>query len=102
MDVQVRREEVREPLTKEELEEVVDIYLTETETIWIFDMPTIMVSSEAEEADKLRQQNVAYMELCKNRVGNDRYTDRMMQTLNGAPKIKEVQCDKIIMADKGK
>lgn len=49
-----------------------------------------------------RKHNVAYMELCKNRVGNDRYTDRMMQTLNGAPKIKEVQCDKIIMADKGK
>ncbi|XP_077189526.1 dynein axonemal intermediate chain 4 [Paroedura picta] len=100
IDVQIRREEVQEPLTKEELEEVVDIYLTETETIWIFDMPTIMVSSEAEEADKMRQQNITYMELCKNRVGNDRYTDRMMQTLNGAPKIKEVQCDKIIMADK--
>nr|XP_056700737.1 dynein axonemal intermediate chain 4 [Euleptes europaea] len=100
IDVQVRREEAQEPLTKEELEKVVDIYLTETETIWMFDMPTIMVSSEAEEADKVRHQNIAYMELCKNRVGNDRYTDRMMQTLNGAPKIKEVQCDKIIMADK--
>ncbi|XP_054836762.1 dynein axonemal intermediate chain 4 isoform X1 [Eublepharis macularius] len=100
IDVQVRREEVQEPLTKEELEKVVDIYLTETETIWIFDMPTVMVSSESEEADKVRQQNIEYMELCKNRVGNDRYTDRMMQTLNGAPKTKEVQCDKIVMADK--
>lgn len=53
-DIQVRREEVQEPLTKEELEKIVDIYLTETEMIWIFDMPTIMVSTEAEEADKVR------------------------------------------------
>ncbi|XP_048354869.1 dynein axonemal intermediate chain 4 isoform X2 [Sphaerodactylus townsendi] len=100
LDVQVRREEMQEPVAKEELEKVVDIYLTETETIWIFDMPTIMVSSEAEEADKARKRNVAYGELCKNRVGNDRYVDRMMQTLNGAPKTKEVQCDKISTADK--
>lgn len=42
------------------------------------------------------------MELCKNRLGNDQYANRMMQTLNGAPKTKEVQCDKIVMADKGK
>lgn len=49
-----------------------------------------------------RKQNAAYVELCKNRLGNDRYTSRMMQTLNGAPKTKEVQCDKILIADKGK
>ncbi|XP_062974147.1 dynein axonemal intermediate chain 4 [Elgaria multicarinata webbii] len=99
-DVQVRREDVPEQLTKRDLEKRVEICLTETETIWLFDMPTIMVSTESEEGDYVRKNNIVYMELCKNRVGNDRYTDRMMQTLNGAPKTKEVQCEKIIMADK--
>ncbi|XP_032074016.1 WD repeat-containing protein 78 isoform X1 [Thamnophis elegans] len=99
-DVQVRREEMLEQLTKHDLEKTVDILLTETETIWIFNMPTDMISSESEEADDVRKRNIAYMELCKNRIGNDQYANRTMQTLNGAPKIKEVQCDKIIMADK--
>lgn len=39
--------------------------------------------------------------LCRNRLGNDLYVERMMQTFNGAPKNKDVQCDKIIMEDKG-
>ncbi|KAG8132515.1 hypothetical protein E2320_010369 [Naja naja] len=99
-DVQVRREEILEQLTKHDLEKTVDILLTETETIWLFNMPTAMISSESEEADDVRKRNIAYMELCKNRIGNDQYANRMMQTLNGAPKTKEVQCDKIVMADK--
>ncbi|XP_070602220.1 dynein axonemal intermediate chain 4 isoform X2 [Erythrolamprus reginae] len=99
-DVQVRREEMLEQLTKQDLEKTVDILLTETETIWIFNMPTVMISSEAEESEDIRKKNIAYMELCKNRLGNDQYANRMMQTLNGAPKTKEVQCDKIVMADK--
>uniref|UniRef100_A0A670IU46 Dynein axonemal intermediate chain 4 n=1 Tax=Podarcis muralis TaxID=64176 RepID=A0A670IU46_PODMU len=100
IDVQVRREAVPESLTKRDLEKRVDIFLTETETIWLFDMPTVMLSTESEEADSVRKKNVAYMELCKNRAGNDRYVNRMMQTIGGAPKTKEMQCDKIIMDDK--
>ncbi|XP_029142883.1 WD repeat-containing protein 78 [Protobothrops mucrosquamatus] len=99
-DVQVRREEMLEQPTKHELEKTVDIFLTETETIWLFNMPTAMISAESEEAEDVRKRNIAYMELCKNRIGNDQYANRMMQTLNGAPKAKEVQCDKIVMADK--
>lgn len=54
VDVQVRREEMLEQLTKHDLEKAVDILLTETETIWIFNMPTAMISSESEEADDVR------------------------------------------------
>lgn len=53
-DVQVRREEVREHLTKEDLEKRAAVYLTETETLWILDMPTVMVSVESEEAEKVQ------------------------------------------------
>ncbi|XP_019383970.1 PREDICTED: WD repeat-containing protein 78 [Gavialis gangeticus] len=100
-DVQVRREEVREHLTKEDLEKRAAVHLTETETLWILDMPTVMVSVESEEAEKVQERNKAYIELCKHRTGNDRFVERMIQTLNGAPKNKEVQCDKILTEDKG-
>uniref|UniRef100_A0A8C8VEA4 Dynein axonemal intermediate chain 4 n=1 Tax=Pelusios castaneus TaxID=367368 RepID=A0A8C8VEA4_9SAUR len=100
-DVQVRRDEIREQLTKEDIDRRVDIYLTETETIWLLDMPTVMVSVESEDAEKLQERNKIYIELCKNKAGNDCFVERMMQTLNGAPKNKEMQCDKILMEDKG-
>uniref|UniRef100_A0A8C0G552 Dynein axonemal intermediate chain 4 n=1 Tax=Chelonoidis abingdonii TaxID=106734 RepID=A0A8C0G552_CHEAB len=100
-DVQVRRDEIKEQLTKEDIDKRVDIYLTETETIWLLDMPTVMLSVESEDAEKVQERNKNYIELCKNRVGNDRFVERMMQTLNGAPKTKEVQCEKILMEDKG-
>uniref|UniRef100_A0A8C4K922 Uncharacterized protein n=1 Tax=Dromaius novaehollandiae TaxID=8790 RepID=A0A8C4K922_DRONO len=101
-DVQVRREETKEQLTKEDLDRIVDIYLTETETIWIFDMPSVMVSVESEDAGKVLERNRIYVDMCKNRLGNERFVERMMQTLNGAPKSKEVQCDEVITEDKGK
>lgn len=49
----------------------------------------------------LRERNKIYGEVCKNRPDNDRFVEKMMQTLNGAAKHKEVQCDKIVMEDKG-
>lgn len=49
-----------------------------------------------------RERNKIYVDICKNRPGNDRFVEKMMQTINGAAKNKEVQCDKIIMEDKGK
>uniref|UniRef100_H3AVV7 Dynein axonemal intermediate chain 4 n=1 Tax=Latimeria chalumnae TaxID=7897 RepID=H3AVV7_LATCH len=97
-DYQVRRE-VREPLTEESLNKIVAIYLTETETMELLDMPAVMVSVETEEAQSIREKNEAYMMLCKNRAGNDQYVERMMQTFDEAPKNKEVQCEKINIAD---
>ncbi|XP_069644543.1 dynein axonemal intermediate chain 4 isoform X1 [Haliaeetus albicilla] len=99
-DVQVRQEEIKE-WTKEDLGRRVDIYLTETETIWILDMPSVVVSVESEDAGRVLEQNRIYVDICKNRPGNDRFVEKMMQTINGAAKNKEVQCDKIIMEDKG-
>ncbi|NXX59543.1 WDR78 protein, partial [Scopus umbretta] len=100
-DVQVRQEEVKEELTKEDLDRRVDIYLTETETIWILDVPSVVVSVESEDAGRVLERNRIYADICKNRPGNDRFVEKMMQTINGAAKNKEVQCDKIIMEDKG-
>ncbi|KFZ48662.1 WD repeat-containing protein 78, partial [Podiceps cristatus] len=100
-DVQVRQEEIKEELTKEDLDRRVDLYLTETETIWILDMPSVVVSVEAEDAGRVLERNRIYVDVCKNRPGNDRFVEKMMQTVNGATKTKEVQCDKIVREDKG-
>ncbi|CAN0193707.1 unnamed protein product [Bubo scandiacus] len=100
-DVQVKREEIKEELAKKDLERRVDIYLTETETIWILAMPPAVVSVESEDAGRVQERNRIYVDICKNRPGNDRFVEKMMQTINGAAKNKEVQCDKIIMEDKG-
>ncbi|KAJ8392581.1 hypothetical protein AAFF_G00074590 [Aldrovandia affinis] len=100
-DVQVRREEVKEQIREDMLDDVVDQYLSETDTIWLLDLPCVSVSVESEEAATVKERNSAYTELCKNRMGNDKYVERMMQTFNGAPKTKEVQSEKITMVDAG-
>lgn len=48
----MRQEEIKE-WTKEDLDRRVNIYLTETETIWILDMPSVVVSVESEDAGRV-------------------------------------------------
>uniref|UniRef100_A0AAY4E3I1 Dynein axonemal intermediate chain 4 n=1 Tax=Denticeps clupeoides TaxID=299321 RepID=A0AAY4E3I1_9TELE len=98
-DVRVRKDDVKEPMRKDMLDQVVRLYLTETETLWLLDVPPNFVSVDSEEAETVRERNRAYQELCKNRPGNDKYTDRAMQTLSGAPKTKEVQSERVGMVD---
>ncbi|XP_067086802.1 dynein axonemal intermediate chain 4 [Osmerus mordax] len=98
-DVQVRREEVRELVGEEMLDDVVDLYLTESETLWMLDMSAVSVSVDSEEAEDVKKRTALYEELCRNRIGNDQFVERSMQTFNGAPKTKEVQCESIDMVD---
>nr|KAF6380918.1 hypothetical protein mMyoMyo1_020524 [Myotis myotis] len=100
-ELQIPKKTTRKTITKEELKKTIDILLTETETVTLFNLPTVMISVEAEEAEKILQRNKNYENLCKNRLGNDLYVERMMQTINGAPKNKDVQCDRIIKENKG-
>ncbi|KAK2889218.1 hypothetical protein Q8A67_014593 [Cirrhinus molitorella] len=99
-DVQTRREKVKEQVREDIMDRVVDCYLTETETIWLLDIPAVSVSVDSEDAEAVKERNNAYTELCKNRQGNDKYVERSMQTFNDAPKTKEVQSDSITMVDK--
>ncbi|XDA70044.1 hypothetical protein R6Z07F_000420 [Ovis aries] len=100
-DLRVMRTTPGKIITKEDLEKTIEIILTETETMNFFNLPTVMFSVESEEAEKVSQRNKNYETLCRNRLGNDLYVERMMQTINGAPKNKDVQCDKILKEDKG-
>ncbi|XP_071605982.1 dynein axonemal intermediate chain 4 isoform X2 [Heliangelus exortis] len=96
--VQVRQGEM---LTEEDLDRRVDIYLTETETLWILDMSPAVVSTESEDAARILERNKIYSEMCEARPGNDRFVENMVQTINGAVKNKEVQCDRLLLEDKG-
>ncbi|XP_077424536.1 dynein axonemal intermediate chain 4 [Vanacampus margaritifer] len=81
------------------LDDVLNIYLTETDTIILLDLPSTCMSEEAENAQAVKENNILYIELCNNRLGNDKYVERAMQTFVGAAKHKKVQSEKIVMHD---
>ncbi|NXE99569.1 WDR78 protein, partial [Menura novaehollandiae] len=100
-DVQVRQEELEEALTEADLDQRVDIYLSDTETLWMLDMPSAVVSTEAEEAGRVLERNKIYTDVCNAKGGSESFVERMVQTFSGAAKTKEVQCEPITMEDKG-
>ena len=59
----VIREEPREQLSESDLEKIVDITLTETETIWMIEIPGIVVSSEDANAQEISEKNSRYKEV---------------------------------------
>jgi WD40 repeat protein len=83
-------------LTYEDLEKNVDISLSETDTIWLLDIPSTWVAPDSDDTESIQKQNQQYQELCKNRPGNDRYSERGMQTINEAQKSKYIQTDEIL------
>ncbi|KAJ3110400.1 WD repeat-containing protein 78 [Phlyctochytrium bullatum] len=75
-----------------DLNKLQDLYLTETDTIWLLDLPSVAVSNDfAEEAATVREKNAKYQELLGSRANNENFTDRGMQTFNNFLKTKEVQ-----------
>ncbi|NWW76727.1 WDR78 protein, partial [Climacteris rufus] len=84
-----------------ELEQRVDIYLADTDTLWILDLPPTLVSTEAEESLRVLERNKIYVELCSSKSGSENFEEKMVQTLSGAAKTKEVQCETITMEEKG-
>ncbi|XP_066453758.1 dynein axonemal intermediate chain 4 isoform X1 [Eleutherodactylus coqui] len=98
-DLHLKQDDIQEQPKEEDLDKPINIYLSETDTIWLLDMPAAVIASDDPQAEFINLRNQTYMDLCKNRAGNDRYIERMMQTLNGAPKNKEVQCERIVCED---
>ena len=109
--------EVGEVGEKESGEEVVVITLTETETISLLDIPSSVVA-DPDQQESVQKSNLLYqevrwqivqqifyaqkvrlfydcMQLLKNRQGNDRYSERGMQTIDNGRKTKHVQTDPV-------
>ncbi|XP_040264439.1 dynein intermediate chain 4, axonemal [Bufo bufo] len=100
-DFHLKQDDVPEQQKEEDLDKPVHVYLTETDTVWLLDIPAAVITSDDPQAELINLRNQTYSDLCKNRAGNDRYIERMMQTINGAPKSKEVQCERIVLEDAG-
>ncbi|XP_070701689.1 dynein axonemal intermediate chain 4-like [Pempheris klunzingeri] len=99
-DVQGKRDRVKgHRWTEDTLKEVVDVYISETDSISLLDIPSTFVSVHANDAEAIIERNSQYAEVCRNRMGTDKYVDRSVQTLNGAAKNKQVQSDAVVMVD---
>ncbi|XP_071348649.1 dynein axonemal intermediate chain 4-like isoform X2 [Trachinotus anak] len=96
-----KRNNVKQHMTEEKLDEVIDICLSETDTISLLDINSTVVSEDADDAEVIKERNLHYAELCRNKVGSDKYEERSVQTVSGAPKDKHIQCDKIAMVNEG-
>ncbi|KAM6925991.1 dynein axonemal intermediate chain 4 [Lycodopsis pacificus] len=100
-EVPRKRDNVKQHVTEEMLAEGEDICLSETDTISQLDIPSIFMSEDTDDAEAFNERNVKYAELCKNRLDNDKYVERPMQTQNGALKDKQIQTDKMATVDEG-
>lgn len=100
-DIQTRPTFIREELTEKDLDKMVHITLTETDTIWMLDFPGTCVGEDNEIAESVKEKNQRYDELLKNRVGNDSYVERGMQTFNNGQKSKEIQSSKVELHEVG-
>ncbi|XP_030606878.1 dynein axonemal intermediate chain 4 [Archocentrus centrarchus] len=98
-DVKVKKDTATEQVTEDMLKEVVDIFISETDTFSLLDIPGTCVSVDADDADAIIARNSQYEEVCRNRVGHGKDVDRSVQTLNGATKNKQVQSNSLIMVD---
>ena len=70
----------------------VNLYLEETPTIWLLDIPGSCVEKDSPVVAEIIQQNEMYKQMVtRKKVQNESFTDRGIQTLNYPPKPKEVQ-----------
>ncbi|XP_071293043.1 dynein axonemal intermediate chain 4 isoform X2 [Agelaius tricolor] len=95
------QEEGEAALTEAELEQRVEVLLSETDTLWMLDLPTALVSTEAEEAPRVLERNKIYTEICEAKIDSEYFEEKIVQTFSGAAKTKEVQCETITVAEKG-
>ncbi|KAM9323067.1 dynein axonemal intermediate chain 4 [Pholidichthys leucotaenia] len=98
-DVKGKKETVKDHVTEDMLKEVISVFITETDTFSLLDIPSTIVSVDAGDAETIKEKNMKYAELCKNRMGNDKYVERSMQTLNGEAKSKHVQSGSVVLVD---
>ena len=75
---------MKEILTELDLEKAVDLTLTETETIWLLDMPGVCCSTESEEAAALKQNNERYQEVSESLTQRDN-TDNFISFFKSYP-----------------
>ncbi|NXH54397.1 WDR78 protein, partial [Rhabdornis inornatus] len=82
-------------------EQRLEIVLAETRTLWLLLLPPALLSTEPQEAGTVLERNKIYAEICNAKIGSEYFEEKMVQTISGAAKTKEVQCETITVAEKG-
>ncbi|PAA71629.1 hypothetical protein BOX15_Mlig012776g3 [Macrostomum lignano] len=96
-EMKTLRDQMESPLTEADLEADVDIEISETDTIWLLDIKPKLVNPETDGdlAELIKQRNEAYKALLADKVGNDKYVAREMNTLEATKMTKPCQTDEI-------
>uniref|UniRef100_A0A8C9MZ44 Uncharacterized protein n=1 Tax=Serinus canaria TaxID=9135 RepID=A0A8C9MZ44_SERCA len=97
---QQEEEEEEAALSEAELEQRVEVLLAETDTLWMLHLPPALLSTEAQEAPRVLERNKIYAEICEAKIGSEYFEEKIVQTISGAAKTKEVQCETITVAEK--
>lgn len=61
-------------LSEKEINALVDIELSETNTMWMLHIPGVVVQMDTEEHTEVTNNNKKYEELKANKIGSDSYT----------------------------
>eukprot|EP00038_Savillea_parva_P002658 m.116234 g.116234 ORF g.116234 m.116234 type:complete len:848 (+) comp10912_c0_seq2:144-2687(+) len=89
-------------IPEEELDNPVDIKLTETDIIWMFDQPSTVVGGGTEEAEEVEAVNAQYDKVLEEYdVNHDAVATRFAQTMHLADKNKDCQVSAVEMASVG-
>lgn len=77
--------------TEAELSAPVSIMLSETDTIWLLEIPGVAIAGDSPDEPAVRAANERYKQLKATRATNDNFVDRGTQTFNYFSKNKDVQ-----------
>uniref|UniRef100_A0A3B4GJE7 Dynein axonemal intermediate chain 4 n=1 Tax=Pundamilia nyererei TaxID=303518 RepID=A0A3B4GJE7_9CICH len=87
-----------EQVTEDMLKDITEVFISETDTFSLLDMPSTFVCVDADEAEATAR-NHQYEEVCRNRVSRDKHVERSVQTLTGTTKNKHVQSNGLMVVD---
>ena len=74
-----------------EKEREITVILGETQTFMLFDIPSSCIADDDENLKRVQAENADYTDFVKAKAGQDKYSDRAMQTLNTMSKNKDAQ-----------
>uniref|UniRef100_A0A3P9BXW3 Dynein axonemal intermediate chain 4 n=1 Tax=Maylandia zebra TaxID=106582 RepID=A0A3P9BXW3_9CICH len=100
LDVKVKKDTEKEQVTEDMLKDITEVFISETDTFSLLDMPSTFVCVDADEAEAtmwVKSRNHQYEEVCRNRVSRDKHVERSVQTLTGTTKNKHVQSNGLMV-----
>ncbi|CAH8559841.1 unnamed protein product [Schistosoma turkestanicum] len=90
----------QEILTEDDLNKLIDVIITETETFWIFDQPPKFVAEDSIQSEEQIKRNENYKTLIASKIGSVRFIERGMMTFSLPLINKLIQTEQIDVQNK--